>query len=282
MLRGKIRVVAATITTTTTTANTTSTTVSPSSTTTALTRAATTRQLTGAFTYTVAIDGTPNCETSMFCYNPSSLAVNVGDTVNWVNNSTAPHTITRCDSSTCSWTGPGSGGQSGPSSPTLNASGGTFSFTFTSPGTYNYFCAIYGYAAMHGTITVDPATTVNSTDMNSTMVGFRSMNVTTMRMLTAASGPFSREPGGVSSPGSANQLAGTGHPMSLGVTAGLVLLLLGLASTAAITARRRRSAGRTCIAAPESSLTIRLLEDFEAEGSKQVPTRKVERGPPLT
>jgi hypothetical protein len=65
------------------------------------------------------------------------------------------------------------------------------------------------------------------------------------------------------------------------VTAGLALLLFGLGLTAAITARRRRNAERACVAAPESSLTIRLLEDFEGEGSMQDPARKVGRGPPL-
>jgi plastocyanin len=268
MLHGRIRVVAATTTSTTTIANTTSTMVSSSSTTTALTRAAAIRQLTGAFTYTVAINGTPNCGTSMFCYNPSSLAVNVGDTVDWVNNSAAPHTITRCDSSTCSGSGPGSGGQNGPFSPNI-ASGGTFALTFTSPGTYNYFCAIYGYAMMHGTITVDPATAVTTTGTNAATVGSSPMKLTTMRVLSAASVPSSRSLGDASTSDSASQLADTGNPMSHGVTVSLVLFLLGLGLTVAITARRRRSAQRPDIAAPESSLTIRLLQDIGAEGSSE-------------
>jgi plastocyanin len=279
MLRGMIRVVAAT--TTRTTANTTLTTLASSSTTTALTRAGGVRQLTGAFTYTVAINGAPNCGTSMFCYNPSSLAVNVGDTVDWVNNSTASQTITRCDSSTCSGNGPGSGGQSGPTSSTISAGGGSFSFTFTSPGTYNYFCAICGYAVVHGTITVDPATTVPTTGMNTTTIGSSSMNLTTMRMLSASSDPSSRLLGDVSTSGSAHQLAGTGNPMRQGVVVGPVLFLLGLGLTVAITARRRRSAQRPCVVAPESSLTIRLLQEIQTEGIDASPDAKVKGGPPL-
>ena len=50
--------------------------------------------LASAATYTIAINGAPNCGTSMFCYSPSSLTVTAGDTVTWVNNSTAPHTVT--------------------------------------------------------------------------------------------------------------------------------------------------------------------------------------------
>jgi plastocyanin len=268
MLPGKITVVAAT---TTTSASTTSTTAPSPSTATAGTRASAIRQLTGAFTYTVAIDGTPNCGTSMFCYNPSSLAVNVGDTVTWVNDSTTPQTITRCDSSTCSGNGPGSGGQSGPFSPTINASGGAFSFTFTDPGTYNYFCVIDGCAMMNGEITVDPDTRLTTAGMDSTTAGPSSTTVQTIELLSAASRPTSSSSGAASNPLSANQLAGNGNPMSQGVAIGLVLLLLGLGLAAASTARRRSNSERPRIDAPESPLTMRLLQEFEAKGSIQDP-----------
>ena len=264
MLHGKITVVAATATAT---AGTTSTTVPSTSTTIGGTHAAATRQLTGAFTYTVAIDGTPDCGTSMFCYNPSSLAVNAGDTVTWVNDSTAPQTVTRCGPSKCSGNGPGDGGQTGPSSPTINASGNSFSFTFTSPGTYNYFCAICGYAMIQGSITVDPATTA-------TIAGSGSTTVPTMGVLSATSGPSSSSPGVASTSASGSRLTGTRAPKSQGVAVGLVLLLLGLGLTAAFTARRRPNPKRPSVTAPESSLTFRLLKDFESEGSMQAPTRK--------
>ncbi len=273
MLHGKITVVAAT-NTTVATGSTAPTPVPPTSATIVATHAAATRQSSGAFTYTIAIDGTPNCGTSMFCYNPSSLAVNAGDTVTWVNNSTAPHTVTRCDPSTCSGNGPGNGGQSGPSSPTINAAGGTYSFTFTSPGTYNYFCAIYGSAMMQGAITVDQATTATAAGFSSTATT-ATATATATGVLSATSGPSSSSPGAVSTPASGSQLAGTRAPKSQGGTVGLVLLLLGLGLAAAFTARRRPNAERPSVAAPpESSLTFRLLEDREAEGSMQDPTRK--------
>jgi plastocyanin len=271
-LHGRILVVPAP-STTTPGPGTTSTTVASGTTTSALTRAAATRQLTGAFTYTVAIDGTSVCGTSMFCYNPSAIAVNPGDTVDWVNNSTAPQTITRCGPFTCSGNGPGGGGQSGPSSPTIDASGGTFSFTFTSAGTYNYFCAICGFAMMQGTITVEPGAATITTGMKPTTVASSSMNVRTMRVLSAASGPSSRGLGPAAASGSANQLGGTGNSMSRGITAALVFLLLALGVTAVVVARRRRNAQRACVAAPKSSLTISLLEDGEAERTMQNPTR---------
>ncbi len=260
MLHGKITVVAAT---TTTIASTTSTTVPSTSTTIGGTHAAAARQLMGAFTYTVAIDGTPNCGTSVFCFNPSSLAVNAGDTVTWLNNSTAPQTVTRCDPSACSGNGPGNGGQSGPSSPTINASGGTFSFTFTSPGTYNYFCN----AMLQGSITVDSATTA-------AVAGSSSTTVTTMGVLSATSGSRSNSPVVASTSTPQSQLARARVPESRGVAVVLVLLLLGLGLAAASSARRRRNTRRPSVAAPESSLTFRLLEDFKAEGTMHDPTQR--------
>lgn len=78
-------------------------------------------------------------------YNPRNLTVRVGTQVTWTNNETSqvPHTVT-------------SGTPNAPSgtfdSGTLNP-GQNFQFTFSTPGTYAYYCRIHG-AAMTGTITV--------------------------------------------------------------------------------------------------------------------------------
>lgn len=72
-------------------------------------------------------------------YSPSQLTVTPGTTVKWTNNGQAPHTVTST-----------SGGVLG--SPTINR-GDSFSFRFTSSGTFNYFCTIHGQV-MSGTITV--------------------------------------------------------------------------------------------------------------------------------
>lgn len=64
-----------------------------------------------------------------FSFNPSTLAVKTGTKVTWVNNDSAPHTITS-DSGTLL------------SSSTLSP-GQSFSFTFTNPGTVNYHCNIH-------------------------------------------------------------------------------------------------------------------------------------------
>jgi len=65
-----------------------------------------------------------------YAFSPATLTVNVGDTVVWTNMDTAPHTVTV---------------SSGPvkfSSGNLSK-GQTFSYTFTSAGTYSYYCAVH-------------------------------------------------------------------------------------------------------------------------------------------
>lgn len=72
-----------------------------------------------------------------FAYDPTPVAIKVGDTVTWTNNDTVPHTVTANDGSF----------QSG----TLQ-SGQTFSFTFTTTGTIDYHCEFH--PNMHGQVVV--------------------------------------------------------------------------------------------------------------------------------
>ncbi len=81
-----------------------------------------------------------------FSFDPSSKTVQVGQKVKWANNGQAPHTTTSDDGT---W-------DSGTLQP-----GDTFSFTFTSAGTYSYFCSIH--PSMHGTITVQGGPTPTPT-----------------------------------------------------------------------------------------------------------------------
>jgi plastocyanin len=69
-------------------------------------------------------------------YSPSSLNVNVGTTVTWVNKDTVTHTVT-------------SQGSSLFDSANL-PTGGTFSYTFTQGGTYGYYCTVHPW--MKGTV----------------------------------------------------------------------------------------------------------------------------------
>ncbi len=78
-----------------------------------------------------------------FAFSPQNITINVGDTVVWTNNGIAPHTSTsgiNCPTGDGIW-------NSG-----VLSSGQAFQFTFTQPGTYNYFCSIHCFT---GVITVN-------------------------------------------------------------------------------------------------------------------------------
>jgi len=77
-----------------------------------------------------------------FSFDPPTLTIDQGDIVTWTNNHTVPHTTTSDD---------GTEWDSGTMAP-----GATFSYTFTSAGSFPYHCTIH--PMMMGTITVEPAT----------------------------------------------------------------------------------------------------------------------------
>src|SRR5579871_1832079 len=86
--------------------------------------------------------GPNDVEVANFAFTPSTLTVKVGTTVTWhFNQPSAPHNVVSL------------------STPQLFNSGtpkgtGTFSFTFTTPGTYPYLCQVH--PTMRGTIVVTP------------------------------------------------------------------------------------------------------------------------------
>lgn len=73
-------------------------------------------------------------------FSPGNLVVQVGDTVTWTNADDRPHTVTASDGSF--------------DSGNLDE-GGSFSFTFTEPGTYTYRCEYH--PDMQATIVVEAA-----------------------------------------------------------------------------------------------------------------------------
>ena len=79
-------------------------------------------------------------------FQPAALTVKSGTSVTWKNNGTTIHTVTN---------GTPTGGTVGDifDSGSLQP-GQTFSVTFNSPGTINYFCRIHGTMGMIGVITV--------------------------------------------------------------------------------------------------------------------------------
>lgn len=63
-----------------------------------------------------------------FSFNPKEITVPKGTTVTWTNRDDVPHTVTSTDQKF--------------RSKALDT-GDQFSFTFTEPGTYAYFCSVH-------------------------------------------------------------------------------------------------------------------------------------------
>ncbi len=82
-------------------------------------------------------------------FTPANITVEPGTTVTWVQSGNNPHTTTSYDGL---WdSGMIEGG-----------SGGTFSFTFEEPGTYDYFCIPHEDLGMIGSVTVTGGTATAS------------------------------------------------------------------------------------------------------------------------
>ena len=90
----------------------------------------------------VSISPGSGAQTTSRYYVPSTIRVVIGvnNTVTWVNNDDAPHTVTANNGAF--------------NSGNLNA-GQSWSFTFTTPGTYAYYCSYHPW--MKGTVIVEPA-----------------------------------------------------------------------------------------------------------------------------
>jgi plastocyanin len=76
-----------------------------------------------------------------FTFAPQRLTVKAGATVTWINDDDIPHTIASSEKLF--------------KSKALDTKD-QFSFTFTTPGTYEYFCSLHPH--MTGTIVVEAAT----------------------------------------------------------------------------------------------------------------------------
>lgn len=76
-----------------------------------------------------------------FTFGPQRLVVRAGTSVTWTNRDDIPHTVVASGKEFRS---------------KVLDTGDTFSFTFTAPGTYAYFCSLHPH--MTGTIVVEAAT----------------------------------------------------------------------------------------------------------------------------
>ncbi|MDQ6846360.1 MAG: plastocyanin/azurin family copper-binding protein [Candidatus Dormibacteraeota bacterium] len=111
----------------------------------------------GAQSVQIVGAGTAGCA-SAYCFNPSQALSNRADTVTFTNASSGTHTVTRCTAGACSGQGSGTGADTLDSGGSIGPNG-TYGHTFSSGGTYFYYCSIHGYGVMHGEVTVQPLPT---------------------------------------------------------------------------------------------------------------------------
>jgi plastocyanin len=93
---------------------------------------------------------------SLLAFMPASITVKAGSTVTWRNDEPITHTVTSgAYRGVDATTGLRSGQRpDGLFDTRLEGQGDTFSYTFTTPGTYSYYCDIhYG---MNATVIVTP------------------------------------------------------------------------------------------------------------------------------
>jgi plastocyanin len=100
-----------------------------------------------------ALAATYHVQIMLTQFDPAELTVNVGDTVEWNNNSFLQHTVTSGNS--CSSNGIFNSGLMDPAA--------VFSYTFNSGGAFPYFCTLHCLAGMRGTITVNAPVAVRPT-----------------------------------------------------------------------------------------------------------------------
>jgi plastocyanin len=100
-------------------------------------------------------------------FDRANITVEPGTTVTWVQSGDNPHTTTSYDGL---WdSGMIEGG-----------SGGTFSFTFEEPGTYDYYCIPHEDLGMTGSVTVASGTATATASPTATATGTATATVTAL------------------------------------------------------------------------------------------------------
>jgi nitrite reductase (NO-forming) len=91
-----------------------------------------------------------------FAYSPADITVPVGTTVTWINQDSAGHSVTEGDPNSpkpANLRVFDSSGQVVTGKVSLMGPGESWSYTFTTPGTYEYYCIVHPYMIGHITVT---------------------------------------------------------------------------------------------------------------------------------
>jgi plastocyanin len=112
-----------------------------------------------------------------FAFQPGGVEVAVGGTVSWSNNGETEHTVTANGGSFDSGT---------------LAPGGGFSTTFSTPGTFSYFCTLH--TQMRGTVTVTSPTPAPPPAPESSTTGSEPSGTETPASDSGSSNPVTASP----------------------------------------------------------------------------------------
>jgi plastocyanin len=91
-----------------------------------------------------------------YAYNPADITVPAGTTVTWVNQDSVGHTVTEGDPNspkTANLRVFDSSGEALTGKVALIGAGQSWSYTFTTPGAYEYYCIVHPYMIGHITVT---------------------------------------------------------------------------------------------------------------------------------
>ena len=103
-----------------------------------------------------------------YVYSPADLTVPVGATVTWVNQDSVGHTVTEGDPNSpkqASLRMFDSSGEAATGKVALIGAGESWNYTFTTSGTYEYYCIVHPYMIGHITV-VGPASGSNSSQVS--------------------------------------------------------------------------------------------------------------------
>ena len=103
-----------------------------------------------------------------YAYAPADLTIPVGTTVTWVNQDSVGHTVTEGDPNSpkpANLRVFDSSGEAVNGKVALISAGESWSYTFTTPGTYEYYCIVHPY--MIGHVTVTSAASPTATQVSS-------------------------------------------------------------------------------------------------------------------
>jgi len=101
-----------------------------------------------------------------FAYSPADLTIPVGTTVTWVNQDSVGHTVTEGDPNSpkpANMRVFDSSGEALNGKVSLIGPGQSWNYTFTTPGTYEYYCIVHPYMIGHITVTSPSGALVSNT-----------------------------------------------------------------------------------------------------------------------